>query len=503
MSPEPSERPAEPVFVEETIALARIEAIVSNARATWLVLIGFLAFITVTLLSVRDLDFFSATAVTSLPIVDVAIPTTVFFWTAAWLAAVLHTYFHLFLLRLWDALAEAPPRIGKPDEGRLRLGERVFPWLVNDWALRGRPDRAVTERQMDWLADVVTALVVWLATPLVLAGFWWRSMPAHDAWLTLKIALALLLSLYASLQGWRRARARLRAPGVRPSAGSVARHLPGVWRSVFAALAVAVIGTGFLRTEVGEIEIGPFQSRALWLAPIDLAGAEIAEKPDDWVGRDTAERRFRVTWCRDRGLPPDACAPPTAPYQEAARTAWCGGVRAIEDCDDRFREMDEAFDDEWRETRGEFLANLTRPDLSGRDLRGANLSGAFLAGVALVEAGLEGADLTGARLQSAEWAGATIGASPAHSADFTGGEDLTQTQLDQVIGNEETILPLDAESGEQLHVWSCWAEPPATMDGLLRLWPEFMHDELRAQWLCPEGVAPERTGRPEEPPPDG
>ncbi len=145
MSPEPSERAVEPVFVDETIALTRIEAIVSNARATWLVLIGFLAFITMTLLSVRDLDFFSATAVTSLPIVNIAIPTTVFFWTAAWLAAVLHTYFHLFLLKLWDALAEAPPEIGKPDEVRLKLGERVFPWLVNDWALRLRPDRAADE----------------------------------------------------------------------------------------------------------------------------------------------------------------------------------------------------------------------------------------------------------------------------------------------------------------------------------------------------------------------
>ena len=76
----------------------------------------------------------------------------------------------------WDALAEAPPKVGKVGAERLKLGERVFPWLVNDWALRRRPDRAATERPMDRLADFVTALVVWLATPLVLAGFWWRSM---------------------------------------------------------------------------------------------------------------------------------------------------------------------------------------------------------------------------------------------------------------------------------------------------------------------------------------
>lgn len=423
MSPEPSERAVEPVFVDETIALERIEAIVSNARAVWLVLIGFLAFITMTLLSVRDLDFFSATAVTSLPIVNIAIPTTVFFWTAASLAAVLHTYFHLFLLKLWDALAEAPPAI----DG-LKLGERVFPWLVNDWALRRRPDRAATERPMDRLADLVTTLVIWLATPLVLAGFWWRSMPAHDAWLTLAIGGALLVSLYASLEGWRRARARLRAPGVVVAQEPGPSGLPSVWRRVFAVVAVAVLAVGLLRTEIGEIESGPFRTKALWLAPIDLAGAEIAERPDDWVGQDTAERRFRVTWCRDRGLPADACEPPVAPYQAAARTEWCR-ARAIKDCGDRFVEMDKTFRGEWRETRGGYLASLTKPDLRGRDLRGANLFQAFLAGVALSGARLEGANLSGAQLEGADLSLARLEEANLSFA-WLEGADLSLARLD-------------------------------------------------------------------------
>ncbi len=201
--------PPESRFVAEEVALERIRDLTTTARTTWLVLIGFLAFIGLTLLSVRDVDFFSVSATTDLPIVNIAIPTTTFFWTAAVLAAVLHTYFHVFLLQLWDALAEAPPEIDK-----LTLGDRVFPWLVNQWALRQRKDRPVTRRPMGLLGSVVTGLVIWLATPIVLAGFWWRSLPAHDARVSLAIAAALWLSLFASMRGWRRARRRLAQPGL-------------------------------------------------------------------------------------------------------------------------------------------------------------------------------------------------------------------------------------------------------------------------------------------------
>lgn len=136
-----------------------------------------------------------------------------------------------------------------------------------------------------------------------------------------------------------------------------------------------------------------------------------------------------------------------------------------------------------------------------RRLEGANLSEARLEGADLGGAGLEGTDLGGAALQSAEWAGATFAASLAHSADFTGGRNLTQSQLAQVIGDGDTILPLDAETGEPLDVWTCWAEPPPTLDGLLRRWPASLHYRIRALFLCPPGVAPERTGRPANPEP--
>jgi uncharacterized protein YjbI with pentapeptide repeats len=576
MAEEPPAPPPTPAFLDEKTAVERIQAIVGNARTVWFALIAFLAFIGLTLTSVRDLDFFSATATTQLPIVNIAIPTTTFFWSAAWLAAILHTYFHLYLLKLWDVLAEAPPEIdGAP------LGDRVFPWLVVDWALRLRSDQPTTPRPMDWLASAVTWLVIWLATPLLLAAFWWRSMPAHIAWLSLLIAAALFASLYATLSSWLRAKGRLARPGLRPcqeSAASRSSALPGKWRNRGAFLGLLLVLVSLTRTHL-ETQVAFGQWRWSSLAPIDLFHADIVRRPADWVGRDTAERRFRITWCRDRQIPADACESPAEAYHTAAREAWCG-ARPIENCTAEFRRLEAVFNQEWQEQWRVYLANLTRPNLAGRDLRGADALGVFLAGVNLAGARLEGANLTTARLEGAnlsdarlegatlslarldraslfgarleradltwarleeaflpearleganltqarldranlrwaqleraelsevrmaeawleganlrrarlegvEWAGAEFLGSPAHSADFTGGRNLTQSQLAHVIGDGDTVLPLDAETGEQLYVWTCWTEPPPTLDRLLEMqWP-WEREGLRAEWLCP------------------
>ena len=626
--------PPESRFVDEKVALERIRDLTTTARTTWLVLIGFLAFIGLTLLSVRDVDFFSVSATTDLPIVNIAIPTTTFFWTASLLAAVLHTYFHIFLLQLWDALAEAPPEID-----RLNLGDRVFPWLVNSWALRRRKDRPVTRRPMGLLSSVVTGIVIWLATPIVLAGFWWWSLPAHDARVSLAIAAALWISLFASMRGWRRARSRLAQPGLiaKQRQNQTIWQRLGVARRGFVTLllwllilagvpllAVATVaGTGGHHlAPIVESTLSakwPENWGAIPYASADLVDAEIAIEPDDWRDPEIARRRFHVDWCRDSGVPVAACESPASGETNVARAEACRakGI-AFADCVAHFAGIDAAFEEEWQIERRADIDDIRGPDLRGRDLRNADASGAFLAGVDLrgarlegadlsraglegaylyqawldgadlSRAGLEGADLTLARLegadlsragleranlglaelegadlrdarlegadlsrarlegaylyqawldgadlrwaglegadlrwarlegaylyqawldgadlrwaqfQSAEWASATFAASLAHSADFTRGKNLTQTQLAQVIGDADTVLPLDAETGEPLHVWSCWEEAAAAR--FIELWTAHRDDapdKLR-EWIISEGwiCGPDNPRRP-------
>jgi len=62
--------------------IGRINEFSELARTAWFTLLGHLVFVGMTLLGVRDADFFVPTRQTGLPLVGVAIPTASFFWIA-------------------------------------------------------------------------------------------------------------------------------------------------------------------------------------------------------------------------------------------------------------------------------------------------------------------------------------------------------------------------------------------------------------------------------------
>lgn len=265
--------------------LARVDALSRHARTMWLSLLAYLAFMVLTLFSVRDVDFFSLERAIDLPLVGVAIPTEIFFLAAPLLGAALHVYLHLHLLKLWDALADLPATVaGQP------VGEAVFPWLISDWALRRRPDRdaATAVRPMAWLADGTVFLLVWAAAPLAFAGFWWRSMPAHEEALTLAIAVPLLLSLYAGRKSLRRARRRLGAPGV----AYVPEPNRKRWaqRAGFATLGLALAAVSWARTE-GGLDHAANRLIDAWETAFGEIFTFMVETPDGLITLEEARRR--------------------------------------------------------------------------------------------------------------------------------------------------------------------------------------------------------------------
>jgi hypothetical protein len=154
------------------------------------------------------------------------------------------------------------------------------------------------------------------------------------------------------------------------------------------------------------------------------------------------------------------------------------------------------------------LASLEGADLGGARLEGADLQLASLEGASLRYARLEGADLQWAWLEGADfrgvnWAGASSGASPAQLADFRGGQDLKHAQLDQMIGHDSTLLPDGPapDTAEPYRIWTCWRRdtPPEGFDVFVALAPRSIIDTpeaIRAEFLCPEGEAPQPTGTP-------
>lgn len=585
--------------------MARIDTLSRGARANWLGLMAYLAFAGVTLLGVEDADFFIASRETALPLIGVTIPTLIFFYVAPVLGAALYVYLHLHLMTIWHVLAEAPPTIdGKP------LGDRVFPWLVNDLALSARPDRPLWNQPLRWLSNLVTLALVWGAGPFVLAEFWWRSAPAHDFWMT-QIAggclwVSLLVGVTSGVTLWQTVKKQIEHP--KPWRGWLRKTAIGV-------VLVAVLGVGAGRSKIEavyntacgvtnaaidwveaqgvtlfepevqnwiEYSAQDVQERTVvaWLAPLALVSADLAEvelvpKPADWRPRDEAKRLFRVTWCERKGLPLDVCGPhqPETDTERwvltQRRAAWCeanlpalgqadpgaptdpdAGPSSPTDtprtCESVFRSWDTEFAEAWNAERRADLASLQRINLQFGDMRKANMRRSFLAGSNLLFSNLEGSNISFSVLESSSFGAANIiganlylsnldGASliganlknadlrrasfegamfkhaefqrasisdsspaftPAHGANFSSATGLTQGQLATVIGDSNTRLPADAETGMPLHVWSCWPHSKSAVRAADRFAALNWQDKakLRERFICPPGTDPQPVG---------
>ena len=197
----------------------------------------------------------------------------------------LYIHMHLYLLKLWKALAEVP------SDGIRPAGEGIAPWIASDMALAQR-DGAIHAYPLRSLARWLAILSIFAAGPLVLAAFWWRSMPKHDEALTI---LACRVPLFPSLlTGWESWRALRRG-------GGDERHMG--WRTKVGWLpgleAISVIG--LLTTGDGITD--------RFLLPARLQFVAFVETPPDWLPRDEAEQTYRPTWCADQGIPLLACGP--------------------------------------------------------------------------------------------------------------------------------------------------------------------------------------------------
>ncbi len=138
---------------------------------------------------------------------------------------------------------------------------------------------------------------------------------------------------------------------------------------------------------------------------------------------------------------------------------------------------------------------LRNSRMGGADLRNVQMNGAEL-----TDMQMGGVVLIGAEMRSVDWARTVFSGSVVHSADLRGAKSFDQEQLDLVIGNKYTLLPIGR------HVWSCWVKPPEGFENMVshvsgiyvsmaNVGDNWWNPErVRADWLCPEGTEPQKTG---------
>jgi uncharacterized protein YjbI with pentapeptide repeats len=450
--------------VAQSDAVKRIDELTRTARANWLGLLAYLAFVGVTLLGVEDIDFFLPERQTELPLVGITVPTALFFYIAPFLGAMLYIHLHLYLLKLWKSLAEAPERIGGEP-----LGERISPWVISDMAL-GLRAGARHQYRLRGLASLVGVISIFLAGPIVLAFFWWRSMPKHDELLTIVFCgLPLFATIFVGWTSWQGLR-RGAAQGPRKSG----------WAKVgwgMVALAVSVFGwfategslekyakvnrigsfafksffdrrleheRQSLREEIADLDAAEFlqrfgffaaesslnslaekEIRARWwvrmlipalFKPADLSDSAFVGVRDDWQPRHEAFAGFRRQRCSMEGLKPSICGEfrewledsETAPsaHVQAARTAWCdtqreaGLVQSEERCAAYFERLEANIRRDWKTERSASLRAMER-DFSRSDFRQSSLDRSQMSGLDLSWSRADGASFVSARLEQA------------------------------------------------------------------------------------------------------
>ena len=132
-----------------------------------------------------DVDLILNTATSPLPIINTPIPIADFYWVGATILAAVYCYLHLYLLRLWRALATLPAMF--PDG--TALDEKADPWLLTGLvrallpqAFPLPPARIPGESALGFArlvartVDLIRVLGAFCSEPLLSSGLAWLAL---------------------------------------------------------------------------------------------------------------------------------------------------------------------------------------------------------------------------------------------------------------------------------------------------------------------------------------
>lgn len=356
--------------IQEFEGLNTVEELSKSAKRIFQIMLLGCAYAWLTIATTTDARLITNSPSSPLPIIRTEIPIVAFYMAAPFLLLGLYIYFHLYLQRLWEGLADLPAVFpdGKP------LDKRAYPWLLNGLIrsnfalLRGDPP------PLSGLQAPVSIFLAWWFVPATLLLFWGRYLPRHDLEGTYLHVTLLAMSIGFGILSYRLARDTIRGKDV-----GTFEHYPralthGLWIAVifFIVLSPGAINGIRPGSQVTDQEaniIREWVPRVLTFVGLrtfaDFVEGDVSTKPSNWTGQNKQ-----------------------IPLVKGASLRWR---------DLRYANAYDAF-----LVKADLRnANLQSAELSLADLRGARLSDADLQEAILSEAELKGADLTGADLKGA------------------------------------------------------------------------------------------------------
>lgn len=425
------------------VTISATNFVSGRTRSQWYLSLGVQVYLLVTLIAVEDADFFVVARSTDLPVLGVSVPTASFFVFAALLCFALYVSLHIHLQRLWTEVVKLMAQ-------NHVLLDQVQPWIVIDMLKISYGSKEVKSRQMSRVVQLFAICGIWLFTPSLLIAFWWRYMTSHNTPNSLLLGLLVTLSVNVALTSWRSFR-RLKLEKRQPpraftftalfvlllclsssiSLGRTSHSTTFLWSEDGPSITVPsltiyrsppddhILREGLQEAYEQQSEFKrfiadnvPFVAKIYGLAPINLRGVELVERPTDWLPSSIARRSSTEEICDALGYDADRCdlvdwlGGELSDKQVNDRMNWCSEKDIEVNCLASFEWQDDWARSTWGGMRARARLALPNLDLRNADLRGADLTGAFLVGADLTGARLDfavlnGADFEGANLEDA------------------------------------------------------------------------------------------------------
>lgn len=372
------------------VGLGQIADISVQARNLLWVAIGACLFAGVTAFITTDGIILAHSGSTLLPLVQMNVPISKFFWLMPLILLGLYLYLHFHLQYLWNGLASLPAVF--PDG--VGVDERAYPLFLVGLIRWELPILRKDQHPLCSLQAYSSIIVAWCLIPITVFLFWLRYLPMHDLPVTIWHIVLLTAVTWFGLETYRGAAQALRGEGrATKSVDKVdGRSLVRSVHRIGEIILAAAVGIACLSVSLIAAYAPPWMPEYLrpWTCA-DFSYADISHKPDDWL-RLSDENRERLLGVKGALL----------------KNVNLRGAKGI----------------------GAFLpgATLTNADLRNADFSQANLSESSLYGAMLQGADLSYSDFRGAVFGKAELQGTNFRNAKLHAANL-GGAILNRTNL--------------------------------------------------------------------------
>ena len=163
-----------------------MESISQTSANILLTILAAVVYTFLTIGTTKDVQLITNSAVLKLPVINTDIPVVGVFLVTPFLLLVLFFYFQIYLLRLWETLAQLPAI----PNGR-RLDQKTYPWLVNDLVREHFRRLRRTAPPLSKIQAFLSIAVGYWLVPITLAAIWLYFLRIQD-WHIISFRLILL-----------------------------------------------------------------------------------------------------------------------------------------------------------------------------------------------------------------------------------------------------------------------------------------------------------------------